>query len=346
MLLVNRGVLRVRTDRIDDAIADLKAAIKLKPNAYQAFVNLAQAYRRLDKLDLALEQLHRAAELEPGLAHLYRLQARLHLERNEPDLALTYFDRAIEREDANSPYLVDDHVERGRLLLRGGKHAEALASFDAALALRKDDPQAQRLRAEALFRLGRFEEVVEAFDRYLETGKPLEVGLSRPGPGPGRAGPVPGGDRGFHQGAGAAPDLGRAGVPRLDVPGRRRARSWPCATSSWRSSSTPGTATRTAAGALSTPSRAVIARRSAMPRRPSASGRRRRACSTMPRESMPSAPARSPSRALELIRQALSCFPTTAVAILVQEHPEGRGPGRAPRPSVVHPARTRPPGGE
>ena len=33
---------------------------------------------------------------------------------------------------------------------------------------------AQRLRAETLFRLGRFDEVIKAFDRYLETGKPLE----------------------------------------------------------------------------------------------------------------------------------------------------------------------------
>ena len=73
-----------------------------------------------------------------------------------------------------SPYQVDDHVERGRLLLSGGKYAEALGSFDAALALQKDHSLGQRLRAETLFRLGRFEEVIKAFDRYLETGKPLE----------------------------------------------------------------------------------------------------------------------------------------------------------------------------
>jgi tetratricopeptide (TPR) repeat protein len=174
VLFVNRGVLRVRTDRFNDAVADLNAAIKLKPNAYQAFVNLAQAYRRLDKLDLALEQLDRALLLEPGLAHLYRLRARLHLERNEPTQALRNFDQAIERENTNSPYQTDDLVDRGRLLLRGGKYVEALASFDAALALRKDHSPAHRLRAEALFRLGRFKDVIEAFDRYLETGKPLE----------------------------------------------------------------------------------------------------------------------------------------------------------------------------
>ncbi len=174
VLLVNRGVLRIRQERFHDAIADLKTAIESKPNAYQAYVNLAQAYRRGGELDLALEQLNRALQFEPGLAHLYRLRARLHLERDESALALGDFDQAIERENSSSPYQVDDHVERGRLLLAGGKHAEALGAFDAALALQKDHSLGQRLRAETLFRLGRFEEVIKAFDRYLETGKPLE----------------------------------------------------------------------------------------------------------------------------------------------------------------------------
>jgi len=166
--------LRIRTGHTDTAIDDLNSAVKLKPRAYQAFVNLAQAYRGQGKLGKALESLQRAIELEPGLAHLYRLRARLHLERNEPHLALEDFDRAIDRQDAASPYQVDDQIERGRLLLGKGKHAEALASFDKALALQGDHAAGQRLRAEALFGLGRFREVIEAFDRYLQTGKPLE----------------------------------------------------------------------------------------------------------------------------------------------------------------------------
>jgi eukaryotic-like serine/threonine-protein kinase len=174
VLSVHRGVLRIRQERFEDAITDLRSAIERKPRAYQAYVNLAQAYRRLGKVDLALEQLDRAVELEPGLAHLYRLRARLRLERNESDLALGDFDQAIQRENTNSPYQVDDHVERGRLLLSSGKFALALESFDAALSLQKDHSLGQRLRAETLFRLGRFVEVIKAFDRYLETGKPRE----------------------------------------------------------------------------------------------------------------------------------------------------------------------------
>jgi tetratricopeptide (TPR) repeat protein len=113
-------------------------------------------------------------ELEPALAHVYRLRARLHVQRKEPDLALSDFDRAIQHETANSPLTAEDHVERGRLLLRIRKYPEALASFDRALRLNKDHAQALRLRAEVLFSLNRFQEVVETFDRYLETGKPRE----------------------------------------------------------------------------------------------------------------------------------------------------------------------------
>jgi serine/threonine protein kinase/Tfp pilus assembly protein PilF len=174
VLFVNRGVLRVRQERLGDAVSDLKNAIALKPKAYQAYANLAQAYIRQKQMDLALVQLDRAVELEPALAHVYRLRARLRLERREPALALADLDRAIARADRSDPMHADDLIERGRLLMRDRKHAEALASLDAALELRGQSGPAQRLRAEALFHLGRFADVVTAIDRYVETGKPLE----------------------------------------------------------------------------------------------------------------------------------------------------------------------------
>jgi tetratricopeptide (TPR) repeat protein len=174
VLLVYRSVLHIRTGRSTEAIADLNAAIKLKPGAYQAFVNMANAYRKLGDLGQAVVEMDRALELEPGLAHLYRLRARLEFERNDLDRALADFNEAIARETSNSPLQVDDLVDRGRILLRGKKHREALASFDAALALRPDHPQALRLQAESLFHLGRFEEVVAVFDRYLGAAQPSE----------------------------------------------------------------------------------------------------------------------------------------------------------------------------
>lgn len=174
VLFVNRGVLRVRQERFADAVRDLQDAIALKPNAYQAYANLAQAYIRQGQMDQALAQLDRAVELEPALARVYRLRARLRQERREPALALADFDRAIARADGTDPLHADDLIERGRLLLHDHKNGEALTSLDAALALRPQSGPAQRLRADALFQLGRFAEVIAALDRYLETGKLLE----------------------------------------------------------------------------------------------------------------------------------------------------------------------------
>lgn len=174
VLFVNRGVLRIRQKRFHDAITDLNAAVKLKPDGYQAFVNLAQAYRQLKDLDGALGQLNSAIKLEPTVAHLYRLRARLRVERDDPDMARTDFQQVIQLEDADSPFLQDDHVEYGRLLLRAGEHEPALVSFTAALKLKADHSLARRLQAETLFHLGRFKEVIESFDGYLETGQPLE----------------------------------------------------------------------------------------------------------------------------------------------------------------------------
>jgi eukaryotic-like serine/threonine-protein kinase len=172
MLFTSRGVLRIRQDRSEDAIADLKRAIELKPKAYQAYVNLAQAYRRLNKYDLALTQLNRAAQLEPGLAQVHRLRARLYLERNQPTLALGDFDQAIKLEKADSPNLVEDFVERGRLLFSSGKTPEALAAYAKALRIAPANIEALRPHALALLEQERYDEVLAACDAFLAKGKP------------------------------------------------------------------------------------------------------------------------------------------------------------------------------
>jgi hypothetical protein len=76
---------------------------------------------------------------------------------------------AVALEKTNSPFLADDNVERGRLL-RERKHLEALKSFESALRLHKDHPLAQPLKAEALFHLGRYEEVPPR-PRFLDAGR-------------------------------------------------------------------------------------------------------------------------------------------------------------------------------
>jgi tetratricopeptide (TPR) repeat protein len=166
---VNRGVIRIRQGDLSSAIADLQKAIKRKPDAYPAYVNLARAYQKLKKdcevainLDLAVAKGPPAA-----LPALYRTRARWHKHRGNLPAALRDLEAALKCETTPSA-AAGDRVERSQILLQQGRPAEALREVDAALALRGNDRKAHRLRAEALLRLGRPAESIAALDRHLQ----------------------------------------------------------------------------------------------------------------------------------------------------------------------------------
>ena len=202
VLFVNRGVLRVRTDRFDEAIADLRSAIELKPGAYQAYVNLAQAYRRLGKLDLALDQLNRAvtarAGAGPPLPSASRGSIWSATSRSWPSRISTRrsHSRARTALPGRRP-----HRARPAPVWRARSTPRPWPRSTPPWRCKNDDAAAQRLRAEALFRLGRFEEVIDGVRPLPGERQAARVGLSRPRPGTGRAGPVRWRDRRFHQGA-------------------------------------------------------------------------------------------------------------------------------------------------
>ncbi len=63
-----------------------------------------------------------------------------------------------------------DHTNRGRLLVREGRDDEALAAFDAALAI-SDYDEAHRLRLDLLYRRGRYDEAIRSCDALIARGK-------------------------------------------------------------------------------------------------------------------------------------------------------------------------------
>ncbi len=254
-----------------------------------------------------------------------------------PERALVDFNQAIEREKSNSPYQVDDLVDRGRILLRGKKYREALASFTAALALRSDHPQALRLQAEALFHLGRFEEVVAVFDRYLETGKPLESVYRGRGLARAELGRFPGAIEDFTK----ALELGPTSAVQAY-------RGW-----MHLGVDAPKLALRDFELAIELDprngdaysGRGVVHASQARYREATRdAGEALRLGPPSPRLFYNAAriyaqcPDPHPQRALALIQQAMSCAPSRSTTrVLVQEYPKGPGPVRAASPPRLHP---------
>ncbi len=175
-LYVNRGALRLRRDRLDEAVTDLLQAIELKPDQVTAHVTLGQAYRRQGRTDEAVEEFTRSIQLRPEMAALYRNRALARLDRGKPssearELAVVDLTEAIRLERPGSPESAADRARRARLHLIAGRPADALADCEAALRAAPEDPEALLGRVKALLDLKRFAEVVGACDAALARGK-------------------------------------------------------------------------------------------------------------------------------------------------------------------------------
>ena len=164
----NRGAMRVNGEQLEEAIVDLRQAIDLEPQGYQAHLNLGEALRQQGKLDEALAQLQRAVELSPGVAKCYRVRASLFLDRQELEAALADFDQALRLQPHSSMLRAEIHYERARVLDRLGRIAEAVSAYQAALELQPNMRKARWLQAQALMALGRYDKAMPVLNEYLE----------------------------------------------------------------------------------------------------------------------------------------------------------------------------------
>jgi tetratricopeptide (TPR) repeat protein len=167
--LVNRGVLFFRQKQWTSAITDLKQAIRVNSSAFQAHVNLAQAFQAAGRRKEALAAISKAIDCAPNLPELYAIRARMHLDQKDRTSARADFERAIAREPktSKSRRLGATLVELGRLLLEEKRYAVALTHFERALRVRPDLILTERFRATALLGLKRKDEAAAALDRYL-----------------------------------------------------------------------------------------------------------------------------------------------------------------------------------
>jgi serine/threonine protein kinase/Tfp pilus assembly protein PilF len=170
-IYVNRGFMRIRQKRFDDGMADFQHAASLKPQQYQAYLNMAQADQASGALDRAMEQIEKAIQCAPTLDVLYRIRAQLHLALRDPAAALADLDKAIQV-GRNPNTLAEDHFDRGRILQLGKNYEQAVSDYDEVLRLRPEYAEANRLRGKALLELQRYQEAIASFDQCLATAVP------------------------------------------------------------------------------------------------------------------------------------------------------------------------------
>jgi serine/threonine protein kinase/predicted Zn-dependent protease len=167
---VNRGLLRMRQGKLEEAISDLQEAVTLRPDEFQAYVTLARAFQRQVRAANAAQAIDTAVRLRPDLAIVYRARGQLRKEWNDLAGSLADFETAARRESnvGRSPAAADDHVECGRIHHLQGRFSDAVAAYDRALAVNPEHAIAYHLRGEALLELNRAAEAERSFGESLK----------------------------------------------------------------------------------------------------------------------------------------------------------------------------------
>lgn len=171
----NRGALRIKRGRMDDAVIDFEAALTLKPNEADVWYNLGAARRNAGQVQKAVEAFDRCLELSPELyvCICSRAEALSAIGRN--DEALEAASRAIKL-DAKC---ARGYVALGYAHLKRSEHEQAVNFFEHAIK-RGDDTAATKqlaslaasLAADDRARLGHFDGAISLYASALDRAEP------------------------------------------------------------------------------------------------------------------------------------------------------------------------------
>ncbi len=158
----NLGVALGDLGRTDEAIAQLREAIRLNPSYVDAHTNLGRALRlhgsptdAADEFRLALRYYPQYAAAHNGLGIV--------LAGSKPDEALEQFAEAIRLDPMNS----EPQYNMGLVLAQTGRLQEAIGHFSEALRLRPDFVEAHNSMGMALAATGSNQEAIAHFEEAL-----------------------------------------------------------------------------------------------------------------------------------------------------------------------------------
>ena len=147
------------SDRVEEAIPHLEAAIRLKPDYAPAYNNLGNYLQRLGRTAEAVPQLERAVRLQPDYAVAHRNLGLALLTLGRTAEAITHYEQAV-RDDAA---YAEAENEYGGALMILNRLAEALPHFERATRLRPDSANFQLTYGRALESAARTEAAIACY---------------------------------------------------------------------------------------------------------------------------------------------------------------------------------------
>jgi tetratricopeptide (TPR) repeat protein len=159
-----RGLAFQEAGRVDDAIADYKAALTLAPQTSLFLVALGQLYSASGDQAKAAGYIAKAIELKPDNAMGYIVRGIVKHRSGRSEEAIADFGEAVKLD----PSEANGYNSRAFTYLAMGKPREALADIRKALKLAPGDPAILDTEGHILIALGRPDEALQSFNRVLK----------------------------------------------------------------------------------------------------------------------------------------------------------------------------------
>jgi arylsulfatase A-like enzyme/Tfp pilus assembly protein PilF len=176
--LTNSAIGHLRERRPSQAIAALKKALAIHPEAFDLHLFLGDAYQQAGDTESALGEYAAAAVLYPGAAAPHLSSARVLLAAKRPDEALKRLEDAARIEPGSH----EVPLARGLAYRAKGDLARAQAEFARAVELNGRDPRARAQLADVSLRNGDVATAKREFDALkamLYQPARTELGLGR-----------------------------------------------------------------------------------------------------------------------------------------------------------------------
>jgi tetratricopeptide (TPR) repeat protein len=157
------GAAYVASGRFADAVAPLKAALRLDDGLASAHSDLGTALMETDRLSEALAHLSRAAALSPRDENVYFNLGNALGRANRLAEAEAAFGRAL----AINPDFPDAYINLAGMLLRRGARNDAVARLRRATELVPDSPSTHNSLGSALAASGRFQDALKEVQKAL-----------------------------------------------------------------------------------------------------------------------------------------------------------------------------------
>jgi protein O-mannosyl-transferase len=158
------GLAMAECGRLDDAIAQYRKSLEIKPDYAEADNNLGMALSDSGRRDEAIVYYLKALDVNPNLATAHNNLGNALAAGGKPDEALAHFQKAVEI----APNFAKAHNSLGIALSARGQVDEAITHYETALKIRPDYDSAHNNLGIALAGRGRLDDAIAHFRKAIE----------------------------------------------------------------------------------------------------------------------------------------------------------------------------------